>query len=761
MLSLGDVYVDVHANTRDLKPEIRKAADDAGDEGGKRFSKNFDKQAKRSLGRFQKDFSSSITKALDNLPEVDITADSSDAQREIFGLRSELKALSDLEIGVDIDAAGALARLGAIRVALAALSDSGDIDIGLNARGALGSISALTNLLPQFATSAGGAGGGAARLSASVGALGASAAASAPLIIAFGAAIALLVGVAGAAAGALGGLALALGAPLGAAAGGGGLFALLAGKYVGETNKVLDQIKQLKEDSKFGEANALIAKLTTAQKGYMKAREGLSAAFKSFTKDNDSALLTPFTLGLEKLTKILRGSGLEALINAVSGSLNKFLLNLDTTGINNLLLSMSKLAGPIIDSVLRSLESFGSIVGSIFGAGKDLGVKALDGMSDALGRLAGYLESAEGQKQLQEFFTWVETHGPGIWQNFLDIAGGVKDFIKAMTPAGEAFLAFLGFFGKFGFLAPVFKAAMAVIIGSFTGLLTIIAGVTATLGGLFQLIGKIPGTPDWVDGIGEGLNGISTKAWDASKEMTNLILETDKASAKKVNIPVSANTKPAKEDVDAIVAGIGKLNPFIPTNADTTQAEETTSKWAAGWGNRTINLKLGATITAAAQKVMDFVKKYGWIAGIRGQAAAGGRLPAGFAHGGKVPGTTPRNRSFDNVAAITRKGNPLRVQSGEWIINSTASRMNDRLLAAINGGFNAQRAMGFSMGGVAPVGRKMGGSSSGISSINNSDNRNININLNEYGPRSGSVKIRDLKWWMDYGTRTRFGVAPV
>lgn len=742
MPSLGDVYVDVHANTRDLKPEVRKAAAEAGDDGGKQFSKSFDKQTKRALGRFEKEFDSSINKALDNLPEIELDADSSDAQREIQKLRGELRALSDLEIGVDIDAAGALARLGAIRVALSALSKDTDLNIGLGARGALASITSLTNLLPEFATGAGGAGGAAARLSASVGGLGASAAASAPLIIAFGAAIALLVGVAGAAAGALGGLALALAAPLGAAAGGTGLFALLSGKFVKQT---LEQAKANKS-------------LSATQQAFIAQKDKLKGAFDGLLNRNAEALLAPVTKGMEILTRLM--PKLSPLIEAVSKSLTNMLTQLDKSGaLDGMIASMTSLVqGGILDKIGSSLGSLGSIFGSIFGAGKDLGVKAIDGMSDALGRLAGYLESAEGQKQLQEFFSWVETHGPGIWQNFLDIAGGVKDFVKAMTPAGEAFLTFLGFFGQFGFLAPVFKAAMAVVMGAFTGLLAIISGVTATLGGLFTLIGSIPGTPDWVDGIGTGLNNISTKAWDATQKMSDLLVETGKAKNERVDIPVDAKTQNAKTAIRAVQA-LAIVPQTFPLDADKEPADSKIRGWKADWG-KPFSMRFDIDISATAQKVMDFVRNFGWIGG-KGSwgGAAGGRIPAGFASGGIVPGTTPRNRSVDNVAAVTRKGNPLRVQSGEWIINSAASRQNHRLLEAINNGFNAQRVFGFHAGGLAPARAKTGyasGGRVGESSVVTTSNVNVSFGS---APVSTAKVIQEVDWWSQYGTRTRMRAA--
>ena len=67
--------------------------------------------------------------------------------------------------------------------------------------------------------------------------------------------------------------------------------------------------------------------------------------------------------------------------------------------------------------------------------------------------------------------------------------------------------------------------------------------------------------------------------------------------------------------------------------------------------------------------------------------ATGGRVSdiMGFAGGGIVPGTPPARRGIDNILA-TVNGKPLKVRSGEWIINEDSSRDYDRELAAINAG---------------------------------------------------------------------------
>ena len=59
----------------------------------------------------------------------------------------------------------------------------------------------------------------------------------------------------------------------------------------------------------------------------------------------------------------------------------------------------------------------------------------------------------------------------------------------------------------------------------------------------------------------------------------------------------------------------------------------------------------------------------------------------GLAGGGVVPGRPPSNPHFDNIMA-TVNGRPLRVQSGEFIVNGAQTRANRPWLDAINGGMN-------------------------------------------------------------------------
>ena len=74
-----------------------------------------------NVGAFDRKIHEAIERARAALPELTITADSSEADRKIAALRAQLKELGDKKVGVDIDGAAAKAELDRIKVALTEL----------------------------------------------------------------------------------------------------------------------------------------------------------------------------------------------------------------------------------------------------------------------------------------------------------------------------------------------------------------------------------------------------------------------------------------------------------------------------------------------------------------------------------------------------------------------------------------------------------------------------------------------------------------
>ena len=157
------VSVKVHADTKAARTEIDAFAKAAGErlaeqvadglrDGATEGSRDIPKQAPKAGaeygGEFARSLKARLSEALKNLPDVEINADSSDADIKIREIRGQLEALRDKKIGVDISAADALTRLRAIQGQLTDLErNSPDIQVRVDA-------AAATARLQQFAAQA-------------------------------------------------------------------------------------------------------------------------------------------------------------------------------------------------------------------------------------------------------------------------------------------------------------------------------------------------------------------------------------------------------------------------------------------------------------------------------------------------------------------------------------------------------------------------------------------------------------------------------
>lgn len=76
------------------------------------------RQGTQSAGKFADGFKAKVTAALRALPDVQINADSTDADRKLADLRAQLVALSNARVGVDIDEGAALAQIDRLKAEL-------------------------------------------------------------------------------------------------------------------------------------------------------------------------------------------------------------------------------------------------------------------------------------------------------------------------------------------------------------------------------------------------------------------------------------------------------------------------------------------------------------------------------------------------------------------------------------------------------------------------------------------------------------------
>jgi hypothetical protein len=113
-----------------ITASVRDALQDGVSQGGAQARASATREGDQTGSAFARSLRARLEAAMRNLPEIRLTANSTDAEREIYRLRSELQAISDLRIGIDISSADATAAIDRIRARLAEVSAS-DADIAL------------------------------------------------------------------------------------------------------------------------------------------------------------------------------------------------------------------------------------------------------------------------------------------------------------------------------------------------------------------------------------------------------------------------------------------------------------------------------------------------------------------------------------------------------------------------------------------------------------------------------------------------------
>lgn len=186
-------------------------------------------------------------------------------------------------------------------------------------------------------------------------------------------------------------------------------------------------------------------------------------------------------------------------------------------------------------------------------------------------------------------------------------------------------------------------------------------------------------------------------------------------------------------------------------NLTTTTADRIIKKFLTDANSSKPTPHLGLDDSDARDKLGAFIKDaladlYANLGGafVIGGTYTGGRVPAGFAGGGVVPGRAPTQKRKDNMLAMSTRGNPLLVRSGEWIINERASEDNHRLLAAINSGAKFRTAEVVTSSPQTTV---------------NHETHVTNTNVFN-GPESFSEGRREGDWWAKYGTRYGSATEP-
>jgi hypothetical protein len=116
---------------------VEKELGSAGRRGGEKASKEFG-------GAFSAGIARALKGAISSIPDIEVGADTSDAQKRLLELRKALQALSDKKVGVGVDTGRALAEIARVGSALGKLSDeTADLDIKVDSAFALAELNKI------------------------------------------------------------------------------------------------------------------------------------------------------------------------------------------------------------------------------------------------------------------------------------------------------------------------------------------------------------------------------------------------------------------------------------------------------------------------------------------------------------------------------------------------------------------------------------------------------------------------------------------
>jgi hypothetical protein len=107
-------------------------------------------RAERRVGAFALDMRSKITKAVKALPDIELDANSTAAQREIARIRAELVDLGRKRIGIDIDATAARTQLTSLTKQLGTLDRTGDIRIDADISAAVAALGLVDHQMDRL-----------------------------------------------------------------------------------------------------------------------------------------------------------------------------------------------------------------------------------------------------------------------------------------------------------------------------------------------------------------------------------------------------------------------------------------------------------------------------------------------------------------------------------------------------------------------------------------------------------------------------------
>lgn len=182
------------------------------------------------------------------------------------------------------------------------------------------------------------------------------------------------------------------------------------------------------------------------------------------------------------------------------------------------------------ETLWQIVVNLGGALQTVFNAGNQVGSEFLDFLESKTRQLQEFLNSAQGQNQLAEWFRAAKEFGDNLWTTVEKIFGALA---KLNTPQAQEFanklvIAFGRLADVIGALSPLFDGVGRAIAGmlGFASkaagtLLEVVAQVIGGFSGLFRALGHVPGM-GWATDLADDLDAISASAEAAGKMLVEL-----------------------------------------------------------------------------------------------------------------------------------------------------------------------------------------------------------------------------------------------
>lgn len=267
---------------------------------------------------------------------------------------------------------------------------------------------------------------------------------------------------------AAGGLVAALGAPIVATAGGGTLYALIAGQAVKQTEKQATAIAALKKKVDAAQVslnkastpagrksaaatlaadtaayNAALAKLNPQQQKFLAAQHEMGTAFTTLMRTAGPSVFGPLTLGMEMLAKDM--PKVSPVLKSVSGALTDLMREASRSGaLGGLLDFLAKFSGPSIRDAGHILGNIAVGLGAIGMAFMPVGKSVTQGLlawSDGFAKIGS-------SKGLSDFVSYIQHEGPVVARTLGDVGSAILHIAEALAPIGDVSLKAIDLFAK-------------------------------------------------------------------------------------------------------------------------------------------------------------------------------------------------------------------------------------------------------------------------------------------------------------------------